>query len=751
MNFRPTYRVSSYLMLFFATLVLSVDATDLNRLALLYPVAVAVAAGAAYFTVDRHPQLGLSPYTTNLLALGAIAAAVFEHWYDENLSLLALGHFFVYMQLLFMFRPKSTKGEWYLFLMGLAQVLLGCVMSQSDVVGISLFAWALCSLWVLGLFTLDREAERAAPAPGTTLSPAVDPEMPYPSLIDASFLMASVRVAAMTLALGGIIFLFMPRKQSSGTTLRTDVLGKHLTGFDDVVQLGQLGEILENESVVMTVELTDYPSGRRYHPPDEPLWRGVALSKYERGRWRKMMWRAQGFPPDVPRPSDARPMIRQQIKIEPTDNPTLFALRPILWADSSNRRLPPEFNSTDGSIHRADSRPIALEYVVISAADATLPQEHEQFPPPNVRDDLLSIPPDLKAQLRPIAEAQLRGVDRTDRTAVARKLEWYLRDSGQFGYTLQMEVRDPGIDPVADFLINRKEGHCEYFASALTLLLRAVDVPARMVNGFKGGDWNELAQVMSVREKHAHTWCEALLTDRPTGRTRTPRWMVLDPTPGTERDRSVAQVGGMFGGVRQVTDFVRYIWTFYIVGFNSERQQRFLYEPIRRLLLEARRGFRMMGQGLRDAFSWMFHFRDVSSFFSPRGFVASFLGLSLLALLIWAGRAVARRLRRSWGASRARDAGLAAGVLFYRRLVSLLEEFGLERPDAETPREFARRAAGFLAGHGSGNESVADVPPLVVDAYYRIRFGHLDLDTDALRVVESRLDALEARLRPATA
>ena len=180
MNFKQTYRVSTYVMLFFATLVLSVDATDLNRLAMLYPVAVAVIAGAAYFTVDRHPDLAPTPYTTNLLALGAIAAGFLEYWYDENLGLLALGHFFVYMQALYIFQPKTARGDWYLFVMGLVQVLLGCVMSQSDVVGMCLFAWALCSLWVLALFTLSREVDRSAPVAGTRLQPAVDPEVPYP-------------------------------------------------------------------------------------------------------------------------------------------------------------------------------------------------------------------------------------------------------------------------------------------------------------------------------------------------------------------------------------------------------------------------------------------------------------------------------------------------------------------------------------------------------------------------------------------
>jgi transglutaminase-like putative cysteine protease len=751
MNFRPTYRASFYLMLFFATLVLSVDATDLNRLAMLYPVAVAVAGAAAYFTVDRHPQLGLSNHTTNLLGLAALGGLFFEYWYDENLGLLALGHFLVYLQLILTFRPKTARGDWELFLIGLVQVLLGCVMSQSDVVGMALFAWALCSLWVLALFNLSREVDRGSPPPGTSVTPAVDPDIPYPSLIDAPFLMASLRVALLTLALGGLIFLFMPRQNAVGATARTDVLSKHLTGFDDEVQLGQLGEILENESVVMTIELSDYPSGKRIGPLDEPLWRGVAMSKYERGRWKKMMWRASQFPQDPPTGSRGFPLVRQQIKIEPTDNPILFGLRPIIWADSSNRRLPPEFNPSDGSIHRGDARPISIEYVVISSNDPDKIQRGEQFPGAETYKDLLSIPPELKVQLRPIAEKQLVGVDRADRRAVADRLRAYLQDSGQFGYTLHMDVVDPSIDPVADFLINRKEGHCEYFASALTLLLRSVDIPARMVNGFKGGDWNDLAGVLNVREKHAHTWCEALLADRPARFGEPPRWLTLDPTPASERDRSVAQVGGAFSGLRQITDFVRYIWTFYVVGFNSDRQQRFLYEPIRTLFREARRGFQMMGDGLKDAFGWMFQIRDVSSFFSPRGFVMTFFFLSTLALVTWVVRFVSRRLRRLWAGVRVDESSLPAGVLFYRRLAALLQEFGLDRPPAETPREFARRAAGFLAGHGSGNESVADVPPLVVDAYYRIRFGHLDLDPEAIRQVEARLDALEARLRPATA
>jgi hypothetical protein len=113
-------------------------------------------------------------------------------------------------------------------------------------------------------------------------------------------------------------------------------------------------------------------------------------------------------------------------------------------------------------------------------------------------------------------------------------------------------------------------------------------------------------------------------------------------------------------------------------------------------------------------------------------------------VLVWA---VQRLLKRIAGTSAENSPGMA-GINFYRRLVRLLSEYGLVRPPAETPQEFAKRAAIFLAGHGSGTEAVADVPPLVVDAFYRIRFGEHTIDGDDFDHVTARLDALEAHLHP---
>ena len=118
-------------------------------------------------------------------------------------------------------------------------------------------------------------------------------------------------------------------------------MARHLTGFDEEVQLGQLGEILENDSVVMTVELTD-EDGEPIRPDEEPLWRGVTMLRYDGGPMAPADARAPRRS-SASRPTRAitqRKMIRQKIKLEPIDSATLFGIRPILDAQLGHTGSP---------------------------------------------------------------------------------------------------------------------------------------------------------------------------------------------------------------------------------------------------------------------------------------------------------------------------------------------------------------------------------------------------------------------------
>src|SRR5262249_10262177 len=157
---------------------LCVDSTDSYVSAFLPPI-VALAGIAAYLTVDRHPRLGLSRGAANLLAAASVGIVFMEYAAEDKL-LDALAHWLTYLQLVKMFLPKTAEDDWFLFLLGLMQVLVGAVISQSDRVGIMLFAWAVLALWVLALFSLHRDAMRARGG-----GPALDapPEEPYPGLL----------------------------------------------------------------------------------------------------------------------------------------------------------------------------------------------------------------------------------------------------------------------------------------------------------------------------------------------------------------------------------------------------------------------------------------------------------------------------------------------------------------------------------------------------------------------------------------
>jgi transglutaminase-like putative cysteine protease len=766
MNSNLAYRASFYVMLTVATIALSVDTTD-ARYNMVYPVIVAVAGFVAYFTVDKTRIMALSRMAANVLAVGSIGVLYIEYNLDDSQLVRALGHWLVFLQLIKYFQPKNDKDDWFLFVLGLMQVLIGAVISQSDQVGTWLFIWAMLAIWVLGLFFLQREARRAelilghpisearpegrlildepdGRLPATSLKTATrsDPTGdPYHGLFDLPFLAAAARVMVTTLALGGVIFLFMPRQVGATRSQGPRGSAKHLTGFDEEVQLGQLGEILENDSVVMSVEFTD-EEGNPSEPGGEPLWRGTTMAQYIKGRWHRQRQEPVSFPVRLPRTSR---ILRQQIRLEATDSATLFGIRPIVDV-SAGYRLPPYFNQLDGTIFRPESRSGIYNYIVVSDADSTHLQRYEKPLDFFRTEQLLNIPLDLRPRFRALSERVLGDIPAENIEARARTLEAYLRDSGEFGYTLQMDVVDSSLDPVEDFLVNRKEGHCEYFASALALLLRSIDIPSRVVNGFKGGDWNTLTQAMYVRQKHAHSWVEAYMGIDP--KTHLARWLTLDPTPGSAREASVERVGGLSSRFRMLTDTIRHIWVFYIVGYDAERQNRLLYNPIRQLIQDVRAGYAEIGSVLRRGLR-LFQFENIGALFSVRGFFVSFFLLTalvgLVKSLIWVGRRVVRWLRGPEIDPAARN----AGIRFYRRLAQTLAEFDIRRTPAETQGEFARRAMLFLGARGPEAQPVAEVPRHVVDAFYRVRFGQIDLDPETLESLEQQLDALEARLKEA--
>jgi hypothetical protein len=174
-----------------------------------------------------------------------------------------------------------------------------------------------------------------------------------------------------------------------------------------------------------------------------------------------------------------------------------------------------------------------------------------------VLSSYLRLPP-LSERMLALADslARGRGTD-YDRAVAVRD---YLRS--RFGYTLDLprSAREASLE---HFLFVRREGHCEYFSTAMAVLLRVMGVPARNVNGFLGGEWNEFGSYLTVTQNQAHSWVEVWF----------PRygWVIFDPTPAAAAGQTTGARTWM-SPLRSLLDGLEHRWGKWVLDFDLETQ-----------------------------------------------------------------------------------------------------------------------------------------------------------------------------------
>ncbi|MBI3864913.1 MAG: DUF3488 domain-containing protein, partial [Planctomycetia bacterium] len=412
------------------------------------------------------------------------------------------------------------------------------------------------------------------------------------------FVFGVIGLAVTGLALGLVMFLFVPRVSfGSGVRFQGEgTRGQALTGFSGEVRLGQIGQILENLDRVMRVRIFERVDGQKDKPLsikefayefglDAPLFRGSVLDEYRQGRWRG------GKPHTVtthvmPSHPLEPGLIRQEYALDISGSEFLFAMRPISLARLYDPPGPINYVYETGVFAGGIERRDPIEYLVYSRRRT--PRERDarrnQFGALPGREKLsvltrmscLQLPDEgIDGVVRLAGELTEPGRLTGDETMSldrrkAETLSAHLRDSNEYAYSLNMEVVDPNRDPIEEFLVVRKRGHCEYFASALALMLRSIKIPARLVTGFKGAEYHENDRSYEVQQRHGHVWVEAYIDDE---------WIVLDPTPGA-RDEMVFQVGANAGFWKNAKHSISTLWSTYVVSLSLNRQQEALYDPL---------------------------------------------------------------------------------------------------------------------------------------------------------------------------
>ncbi|HEX8161004.1 MAG TPA: DUF3488 and transglutaminase-like domain-containing protein [Pyrinomonadaceae bacterium] len=737
MRFDTFFRISSY-----ATVACGVLALALTGgVSLALAAALLVALAAAWKAEGTRWQL------SERVSLFAVLASLPFFYVDWKLqtavfgaeagraSINALAHFIILLSLVKLFAAKHDRDWLFLYLISFFEVLLSAGLSLSPRFVAALTLYAFAALTTVVCFEI-RKARRGVRegetkyfrVPRTGLLRrvlGVGREARSARALDARrFLVVSLCLLALIFALALPIFFFTPRFTGSALARAEGGVGS-LVGFSDELTIGEYGRLQQTEQIVMRVRVEDPYAARNLYL----RWRGVALDQFDGRTWRRTAPRAAPEKTFVPpaernlfRFGTTRALERlttQTFFVEPNDTNVLFAAaRPVAVQGA----LPYVGLDSEGGL---TTRPHPTERLAYRAfSDTTEP------PLDALRDDLaaydrdaadryLQLPAPLDPRIRELTRSLIRETD--NRYDAARVVEGYFRR--EFRYSLDMTAG--GDDPLADFIFRVREGHCEYFAAAMATMLRSVGIAARVVNGFQMGEYNDAADVYTVRQSDAHSWVEVYFPASDT-------WVSFDPTPNVGRPAH-AQQAGLRGALDKYAEALEVFWIQWVVDYDRQEQRQLASEVRRDVAAYRHTGARFLGALTASlAASWAHFSTALSAKGRPLG-----VDPALFVLLVGSAAAlcviVARRrgfgLRRGPKGRRGAD---RSAITFYERMNRALAARGLRRESHQTPLEFA---------------GALDVPEalLVTRAYNRVRFGAQELTRDDAARVETWLQRIESR------
>jgi transglutaminase-like putative cysteine protease len=492
---------------------------------------------------------------------------------------------------------------------------------------------------------------------------------------------ANLRTAGLLLAhaapMALVLFLLFPRVQGPLWGLPQDAYAG-MTGLSESMAPGNLSRLVLSDATAFRAEFKgERPAHRLLY------WRGPVLWDFDGRTWTMGPATLAQFIP----PGGGTTRFQYSVILEPHNHNWLFALE-------SAATLPPQGRfSVDGQVVTLAPVRARMRYELESISDPE-PRPEERA---TILRRALRLPGSYNPRAAALAE-EWRASSSTDAEVLARAIA-FMR-AGRYQYTLEPALL--GEHSVDDFLFNTREGFCEHFASAFTFLMRAAGVPARVVTGYQGGDFNPIDGIVTVRQLDAHAWSEVFLRERG--------WVRVDPTAaaapvrleaGLARSVPNAQALSFLSrtdfewliNLRYRWDAMAHAWNVWVLGYNPDRQRDLL-------------GF----VGFPDA-DWR---ALTATLFTT-------LGVITALLLAWS----LRRLTRP-------DPVQLAWRAFCRKLASR----GIERAPHEGPRDYSERAARALP---LSQRAILQIGAL----YIRLRYG---TERTSPRIAELRRRVRELRL-----
>lgn len=673
-----------------------------------------ILVGAAFvlrgYLIATRRKFVISDRWTTPLSVAYFVFFAADYFAFSRSFLPATVHLALFGAVVRLFSLRRERDHVTLAILAFLMVLASSVLTVDSVF---LFSFAVFMLMAIATFVL-MEMRRSGHAASIHARHSADP-MEHRYL---AFALAKTAPGLMVLILigGAALFFVMPRISAGylgGYSFGTDLS----SGFSDRVQLGQIGQIQQSNSVVMHIQIDGDTVGRY-----DLHWRGVSLAEFDGHSWSNPpepfpLGRVQlGRKPDgsFPVPDQGRSLttpfsfrgniIHYHVLMEPIGTNVLF-LAP--WARSVVGDYGALAIDSGGAVYDSDSQRAISRYEATSdiatplAADLRLAgRNYPEF----IRKTYLDVR-DLDPRVPQLAaEITRSGENDYDKAAA---IERYLQT--HFGYTLELP-QTAVKDPIANFLFERKRGHCEYFASSMAVMLRTLRVPSRVVTGFRSDEFNDLTGSYVVRAKDAHAWVEAYFPGYG--------WQTFDPTPAGNAS-GTPQGWGRLG---LYVDAMASFWRDWIVSYDTTHQyvlgqaaitgSRNLWDGARSW---ARKHYASMLKWARRNQNRVEH--------SPRRWAVLGAGIALGLLLLANLARIARLLHEKWLGAHPERSPQQAASMWYDRMARVLARQGVAKSKTQTPQEFVRKIE-----NGKLREPVARF----TTAYESARFGNSGADAQRL-------------------
>ncbi|WP_437675116.1 transglutaminase TgpA family protein [Sorangium sp. So ce131] len=657
---------------------------------------------------QRHPALR---HLDTIVLLLVIAAQVFRIVVTDASVLDVLVEFAAALQIIRLATRKGAAHDQQVIVLALLHLIAGTVLGGGLGYGLCFLGVLVVAPGALVLSHLRREVEgnyRQGARDRTGLPVDVPRILRSRRVVGRSFLAVTCLLSIPIFVFTALLFVIFPRVGLSLLLLNRGHTGR-MIGFSGKVDLGAVGVLRSDPKLAMRVEIPDLPE-----PPPMRLTmhlRGTALDAYDGRTWtqsesfKRPAENDAGLVPIERYPDPAvDPVMR--IDLEPIDPPVIF-LPPnatgLRFKHRGQLGVDPNTIAHRGPEGEFRYQPVDDRGLVYDVFLSRKRAPTFQRLAAAERRRYLELPKDMPSRIVDLAMAWTQGLERP--VERARAIEARLRT--EYRYDLASPSgQDP--QPLDHFLFESKRGHCEFYSSAMAILLRAVDVPTRNVTGFIGGTYNRFGRFYAVRQGDAHSWVEVFLDGEG--------WVTFDPTPPADAAPK-SELVGVWAYLRDFIEATSQRWDRHIVGYDLN-QQVSLFQT-----LTSR--YRRTGSSGEAALS-------TRRLLAVAGVALAVGG----GLLYWRFRR-GRRGREEDRSDSGRTPSSILATALYESLEAAMLAQGIPRPPSTPPLRHAEAL-------GRVDHPLAREVLTLTQVYLRARFGGAKLTEDDSRDFERRVKALRS-------